>query len=138
MSIGDSICALCRASHRLLVRRLARASERPYFQLRALRAVAVEGIENQVGLAERLIIDAPAVSRMVARLEKDGLLTRREGDDRRSVRLAVTDAAAPELEAMAAGLAWLDGELRRHLSLEEQATLQRLLEKVERGMAEAP
>jgi DNA-binding MarR family transcriptional regulator len=136
MSLGDNIMRVCRTSSRLMARRVARWSDRTYIQLRALRAIAEEGIETQVALAERLMMDAPSVSRLVARLEKDGLVVRREGEDRRCVRLSVTEAASPELAAMARAAEWLDAEVRRHLTEEERATLEALLVKLRHSLHE--
>lgn len=136
MSVADYICRLCRVSHRLLVRRLAQETDRSFVQLRALQVIGREGIETQIALAERLLIDAPSVSRLVARLEREGLVERHEGEDRRSVRLAITDAGLEALTAMTTGLAWLEAETSRHLSDDERDTLERLLAKLHRGMTE--
>ncbi len=105
-------------------------------QLRALRAIALGEGCSQAALAERLTVDAPAVSRLVDRLEADGLLQRGPGGDRRSVCLEVTAAAEPELAMMHEVLQWLDAEVHRHLSAQESAQLQRLLEKLDDGLRE--
>ena len=45
----------------------------------------------------------------------------------RTTNQAVTKAAAPELEATARSIRWLDEEMKQHLSEDERQTLARLL-----------
>ena len=94
-------------------------------------------VHRQVSKAARALdMDQPAMSRLIDRLEEDGLVERGKGVDRRCVKLTVPEAATPELEVMRAGMAWLDTELKSHLTGEEQVVLERLLVKLERGIAE--
>ncbi len=106
---------LRRAMRRVLIKRLARESDRSMQQLLALRSIALKQVETQAALASRLVIDAPAANRLVAQLEKDGLVQRVRGRDRREVRLKVTAAAAPEIRAIRVGLEWLDAEMLAQL-----------------------
>src|SRR4051812_42404534 len=119
MTFGDQVGSLRRTLHRALVKRIAALSDLPLTQLLALRTVARNEVETQAQLAERLLIDAPAASRLVARLEADGLLVRKAGSDRRCVKLAITPAAKNEVAAMEEGLAWLEREIKSHLSPSE-------------------
>ena len=79
-------------------------------------------------------MDAPAVSRLVDRLVEDGLMKRCAGEDRRCVRLEVTDAGRKEVSVYHAELERLEGDLRKHLTVQEMKTLRQLLEKVHAGV----
>src|SRR6478609_4858726 len=114
--IAEQIGRLSRASQRRLTRRLAMESDRSFLELRALRAIERESVETQAMLADRLLLDPPAVSRLVDRLEKDGLLRRRAGKDRRSVRLEVTAAAHKEIAKVDRGLQWLEDQAAEKLN----------------------
>ncbi|MBX5483267.1 MAG: winged helix-turn-helix transcriptional regulator [Myxococcaceae bacterium] len=134
MSVGDQIVRVCRTTNRLLARRISESSQYSYLQLRALRIIDVEGIRTQVALGERLLIDAPSVSRLVDRLEAEGLLVRKRGDDRRSVCLRLTPAGRRELQAMTRALDDFDAQVRRLLTRAEAKTLETLLEKIYCGV----
>lgn len=86
-------------------------------------------------LAERLHIDAPAVSRKVRRLEHAGLI-RRSGDqaDRRAIRLELTDSGRAAIDAtVRARRDWL-AEVLSEWSAEEQAALARSLRRLAEGV----
>lgn len=137
MSYAEQVGSLRRTLHRALVRRVALRSDRPVTQLLALRSICLNEVKTQSELAERLLIDAPAASRMLARLEGEGLIKRTEGSDRRCVRLQVTAAARREITAIDEGLRWLDREVRRHLSRKEVDASKVLLRRLQQGMARA-
>ncbi len=107
-------------------------------QLVALKFIAVEGVRSQATLAERMMVDAPAVSRLVDRLEEDGLVKRCAGEDRRCVRLESTPAGQQELEHLEAAEHSLDEEVQQHLTTSEMRELKRLLEKLQTGMSQSP
>jgi MarR family transcriptional regulator, transcriptional regulator for hemolysin len=130
MKLAERIGFLCRTMNRQLTRHAAERSDRPIQQLRALWAIDREQIGTQAALAERLCADPPAISRIVDRLEDDGLLKRGEGENRRCVRLELTRAAAKDLSAMNESYAWLDTELRRHLTAKEAKLLDDILSKL--------
>lgn len=102
--------------------------------LRILRGAGAPLTCSQVG--ERLIDRTPDVTRLLARLEKAGLVSRaRSTQDRRAVEVSVTPAGLDVL-------ARLDGpahdeieRLGRHLSADDLATLSRLLEALRRDQA---
>src|SRR5687768_10901977 len=100
MTFAEQVGALRRTLYKVLARRVAARCGRPLPQLNALRLISGYEVQTQAQLAERLMIDAPAASRMVARLEADGLLKRLQGADRRSVRLKVTPAARESVAAL--------------------------------------
>lgn len=130
MKLALEFGLLCRTVHRRLSQRVAQESERPHQQLKALRAIETEHISTQAELAERLCIDAPAASRLVDRLEEDGLLKRKPGENRRCVKLETTKRADKEIAAMNVSYEWLDKEMRRHLSAAELKTFEKIMEKL--------
>lgn len=92
-------------------------------------------VRKRPQLAERLLIDAPAASRLVATLEKQKLLKRNVGEDRRCVCLEVLPAAKKEIAIIDEGLAWLDEEVRHHLTKKEFEESKALLARLQRGIA---
>jgi MarR family transcriptional regulator for hemolysin len=134
MTYGEQVGSLRRTLHRALVSRVSERTRRPVQQLLALRAISRGEVETQVELAERLLIDAPAASRMVAQLEKEKLLTRNAGEDRRCVCLAVLPAAKKEIAIIDEGLEWLDDQVRRHLTKKEFEASKALLARLQGGM----
>ncbi len=137
MTLAEQVASLRRAIHRLLSRRLSRRTERPFTQMLALKAIDRGEVGSQAALAGRLLVDPPAVSRLVDRLVEDGLLKRGAGEDRRCVRLDVTEAGRKEVSVYHAELDRLEGELRKHLTAQEMKTLRQLLEKVYAGVMQA-
>jgi DNA-binding MarR family transcriptional regulator len=136
VALVDDFGLLCRTMHRRVTHRVALESKRPFQQLRALRAIDREQIDTQNALAERLCIDASATSRLVATLEKEGLLVRAPGEDRRCVRLRVTRKAKREVETMSDALDWMDREVRRHLTAGEAKSFARVLAKLNDVLAD--
>lgn len=121
MTLAEQIGRLSRSVQRRLVRQLAQKTDRSWHELRALKAISREDIRTQAALSDRLLMDPPAVSRLVDRLENDGLLARRAGADRRSVRLEVTRAGEKLVALMVKELNDLDREAEKLLSAEELA-----------------
>lgn len=130
MTVVEQVAAARRMIQRVLAERLARSTPRPVLQLFALRVIARGEIQKQSELAERLLIDAPSASRLVQRLERDGLLCRAVGADRRCATLSVTREAAPLVSHVDDALAWMNAELGREFTSEELATLDALLSRV--------
>lgn len=137
MTLPEQVATLRRTIRRLLARRLSGRTSRPFTQLLALKAVAVEDIHGQSALAERLGVDAPAASRLVDRLVEDGLVKRCAGENRRCVRLEVTEAAQAELDILREETLWMEGEAARHLSAKELVELKRLLAKLLTGLTQS-
>ena len=134
MTLPEQVGALKRAVHRALMRKLASETKRPLVQLSALFLIARGEVKTQTELAARLLIDAPAASRLVDRLETDGLLRRAPGNDRRSVHLRVTPASRPHIDTLETALNWLDGEVKRHLSKQEIDAAMRAMSKLQKGL----
>jgi MarR family transcriptional regulator, transcriptional regulator for hemolysin len=133
---GEQVGALRRTMHRVLARRIAPFSPRPFQQLLALRVIAQRDARTQTELAERLLIDAPAASRLVALLVQDGLLRCSRGADRRCVEMEITRAAEPIVAAFRESIAGMSRDAQRHLGKSEFDTLMRLMRKTEELFAE--
>jgi MarR family transcriptional regulator, transcriptional regulator for hemolysin len=134
MTLAEQVASVRRTIHRLLTRRLTQRTERPFMQMLALKAIDRGEVGSQAALAERLLVDPPAVSRLVDRLVEDGLLERGAGEDRRCVRLEVTKAGKKEVAVYHAELERLEGEVRKHLTAQEVKTLRQLLQKLQAGV----
>jgi MarR family transcriptional regulator, transcriptional regulator for hemolysin len=137
MPLVETVTALRRTMHRLLTRRLAPQTEWTLLHLRALRVISMGEATTQAELADALLIDPSAVSRLVDRLVDDGLLVRGEGRDRRSFRLVLTPAGKHQLGFLTAELAQIDRQAKQHLSSEDLATLLRLMETLRAALADA-
>lgn len=135
MTLPEQVAAVRRTIHRLITRRLSVRTRMPFQQLLALKAIAVEEVRTQAALSERLLVDPPAVSRLVDRLEEDGLVQRRAGEDRRCVRLHVTETGRAEMFALVEESQRIEDEAGRHLTAAEMRELKRLLEKLQVGLA---
>lgn len=136
MTLAEQVGALRRTLYRLLTRRLSGKTRRPLTQLLAVKYVAARGVRTQAELAERLLVDAPAVSRLVDRLEEEGLMKRCAGEDRRCVKLQATDAGQAELGVLEEATQSLDEEASRYLTEAEMVELKRLLEKLQVGLGQ--
>jgi DNA-binding MarR family transcriptional regulator len=136
MTLAEQVASVRRTIHRMLTRRLSQRTERPFTQMVALKVIDRGEVRSQAALAERLLVDAPAVSRLVDRLVEDGLLKRAAGEDRRCVRLEVTDAGQKEVAVYHAELDRLESDVRKHLTAQEVKTLHQLLKKLQEGLLE--
>lgn len=137
MNFVDEIGVLFHGTVRRISREATERTGRALNQLRALRAIEAGGIHTQCELAERLRIDAAATSRLVDRLEEEGLLQRLKGNDRRSIRLEVTRKAEPEIAAIKATTERMDAELRSYLTAGEVLAFERILARLNGALARA-
>ncbi|NNB91584.1 MarR family transcriptional regulator [Corallococcus exiguus] len=136
MTIAEQVASTRRAVVRLLTQKVGEQTDRPLMQLLVLKNIGIYGIHSQAQIAERLLIDAPAVSRLVDRLEEDGLVERRAGENRRCVRLEITDAGRRELQALELAAHWVDAQARAFLAPPEVDELSRMLEKLQAGLCQ--
>jgi DNA-binding MarR family transcriptional regulator len=84
---------------------------------------------SQIG--DRLLDRTPDVTRLLARLERAGLVTRtRSEHDRRAVEIALTDAGTTVLTALDTPARMAIERLARDLSDEELVTLSSMLERL--------
>jgi MarR family transcriptional regulator, transcriptional regulator for hemolysin len=137
MTLIEQLAQVHRSAERLVRRRVAARTDRPFLQLRALRAMRGDQIRTQAALAERLRIDAPAASRLIDRLVDDGLVCRKQGDDRRCICLSLTAAAAAELAILDEAVAHAEREVLRHVTRDQARALAPLLRKIAGGLAES-
>lgn len=98
-----------------------------YNVLRLLRAVYPESLPT-LAIADRLVSRAPDITRMIDKLEQRELVRReRPPTDRRTVLVAVTDAALRLLDEMAGPLRECHAKQLGHLSPAELKKLTSLL-----------
>lgn len=132
--MAEQVGALRRTLNRMLSRHLALKTKRPMTHLLALYSVSRGEVSTQAELADRLLVDAPAVSRIVAKLSRDGLLEQRQGKDRRSVALRVTGKASRELAHFQQSLDWLNGQIRGLLTAAEHGQLRATLSHLQESL----
>ena len=100
-------------------------------QYNLLRIIRGEGKPMpSLEIAERMIQVVPAMTGLIDRLEKQGLVERRRCvDDRRVVYIEITEKAKKLLERMDTPILALHEELMGHMTKAELRELSRLLEK---------
>jgi DNA-binding MarR family transcriptional regulator len=119
----------------------ARAAHDPSFaglslaQYQLLDAVDTAGHEGNARIAAVAGVTQPTVTRALSTLERRGLIMRVRGDDRRSIRVALTDVGQRELAHKRDLVRRRLGELHRSLDEVEQvqavALMGRLAELIE-------
>jgi DNA-binding MarR family transcriptional regulator len=135
------LAAVLRLSATRLARRLRRESSTGLSpsQLSALATIERHGTVTLGFLAEREQVAPPTVTKVVARLEADGLIERRaDGSDRRISRVTTT----PEGDALLAATrrrkdAWLADRIRR-LDDDQRARLAAALDVLDLLTSEEP
>jgi DNA-binding MarR family transcriptional regulator len=117
-------------------RRLARVVEREritlqqYNVLRILRGAGGQPM-SALDVAERLIEEAPGVSRLLDRLVVKGLIKReRSAEDRRRLECSITRKGLELLERLDEPIVRADSEAMSALSAREIATLDALLSRI--------
>jgi len=85
---------------------------------------------NQTELADRLGLEGASVVRLIDQLERDGLVKRRTGEDRRIRTVHVTDKARPIVAEISKAAAQLREELYREVKPAELETAARVLTKL--------
>ena len=104
-------------------------SEPKYNVLRILRGAGPEGLPS-LEVADRMITRLPDITRLVDRLEAEGLVRRERSDeDRRVVRVKATQNGLDVLARLDRPVADLHKLQLGHLSRPELEELSRLLEK---------
>jgi DNA-binding MarR family transcriptional regulator len=98
-----------------------------YNALRLLRAEHPDGLPT-LALAARLVSRAPDITRMLDKLERRGLIVRvRPAENRRVVRVAITDAGLALLKELSGPLRDCHARQLGHLSDEQRQKLVDLL-----------
>ena len=132
--IADAILTVSRAftqskAHLLLCRKAGVELDRSGSVL--LYKLYAEGEDVHLGvLAERIGVDAPAVTRKVQQLEREGLLRReRDANDARALRIMLTEEGRADVELLlSARREWLDDALASW-SADERLEFSRLLQR---------
>src|SRR5579859_2548901 len=117
---------------------LAHARRRPswaemtYQQYNVQRIIDGEGPMAQGEIARRLLVSAPVITRQAAALTDDGLVERRpDPEDRRSIRLALTEKGRKRVRAMRDELLDAATELLGPLPTEQRGSLAVALEHLQ-------
>lgn len=108
-----------------------------YNVLRILRGSKVDGDDRlpTLEVAQRLVSPVPDVTRLIDRLERDGLVTRHRGDDdRRVVYVSINAKAQTLLKKIDKPLIEYHKNHLGRLSKADLKTLTRLLEKIRRAL----
>lgn len=136
----EGVVALLRTADQ--VRRKLSAAVEPsgltlqqYNVLRILRGAGAEGLPT-LEVAERMIEQAPGITRLIDRLEKKGLVARgRSARDRRQVFCRILPAGLRLLEKLDEPVDRADDACLAMLSRSDRLRLIRLLEAVRKGNA---
>jgi MarR family transcriptional regulator, transcriptional regulator for hemolysin len=89
-----------------------------------------EGPMTLTAIWKYLNVEAPTITRTVARLEKLGLVRREEGADRREKIAHLTEKALLLMPAVEASVLKFEAEMTKNLTEEEIAQLIQLLSKM--------
>jgi MarR family transcriptional regulator, organic hydroperoxide resistance regulator len=104
-----------------------------YNVLRILRGAGAKGMPTLV-IRDRMIHEAPGITRLIDRLEESGLVKReRQEADRRQVLCHITKKGDELLSGLDAAVAAADDAAVSMLSPEERNDLTRLLDAVRKG-----
>lgn len=107
-----------------------------YNVLRILRGAGPQGLPT-LSVAERMIERTPGVTRLLDRLEAQGLVLRTRGTDRRQVLASITELGLDLLDRMSGPLARADAAAVSALSDREKEELVGLLARMRAGTREA-
>lgn len=124
-------CAALRSLNRLLAGEQYRPADTA-----ALQLVREQPGCNQTTLGRALAGNRSVGMKVASRLEAHGLLTRSEGRDARSKGLFLTEKGERTLDRLLALHTEAEVRLAEHLTPDEQATLLKLLGKVQQAIAD--
>lgn len=88
------------------------------------------GPMTQTAIWKYLNVEAPTVTRTLSRLEKNGWIIRKHGEDKRERLIELTEAAKEKFTAVNEAVAQAEKEMAQLLSSEEIQQLQHLLRKL--------
>lgn len=138
-SVGHALAQLCKA-HRYAVDSALRAM--PDHELRVgqeqllLQLWDADGI-SQSQLVERLCVEPPTVTRMLQRIEADGLVERRpDAEDARVSRVFLTTKGRALEDQVAAAWQSVEARATAGMSPDEQTLLRRLLTRMRENLSE--
>jgi DNA-binding MarR family transcriptional regulator len=106
-------------------------------QWEVLNWLALEGEQTQAELAERMCVEAPTLTGILARMERDGWLERRGcRDDRRCKRISATARAETVWNRMAACGHRVRARATQGLSDDELKSLRSICSRIRRNLSE--
>ncbi|MFG6120356.1 MarR family winged helix-turn-helix transcriptional regulator [Thalassobacillus sp. B23F22_16] len=88
------------------------------------------GPMTQTAIWKYLNVEAPTVTRTLSRMEKNGWIKRKQGEDKRERVIEMTDAAKQKFTAVNEAVDQVEKEMAHPLSSEEIQHLQHLLRKL--------
>jgi len=138
--IVDAVLTASRVLVAIAARSLADAGEAVTLtQYRALVVLASRGPQSMATLAEALSVTPPTASRMCDRLVRKGLVRRRtDRQDRRQVRLALTEAGRRLVDAVSVRRREEIGALLAGIPLKEQRSVVAALHRLAESAGEVP
>lgn len=89
------------------------------------------GPMTQTGIRTYLHVEAPTITRTLERMEQNGWIIRKQGDDKRERIIELTVTAAETLSTVIKDVGEMEEELLRHFSNTEKEQLYSLLQKIE-------
>ncbi|WP_062440665.1 MarR family winged helix-turn-helix transcriptional regulator [Thalassobacillus devorans] len=88
------------------------------------------GPMTQTAIWKYLNVEAPTVTRTLSRMEKNGWIIRKQGEDKRERVIEMTDAAKQKFTAVNEAVDQIEKEMAHPLSSEEIQHLKHLLRKL--------
>ncbi|MBG9444792.1 MAG: MarR family winged helix-turn-helix transcriptional regulator [Bacillota bacterium] len=92
------------------------------------------GPSTQKEISSYLGVEAPTMTRTLARLEKSGWITRTSGKDKREKLISLTDAAIQEYDNWLAAVRSSESNVLQNITEEEISTMIRLMAKMRENM----
>lgn len=92
------------------------------------------GASTQKEVSSYLGVEAPTMTRTLARLEKSGWITRTAGKDKREKLISLTDAAIREYDNWLAAVRSSESNILQNITEEEISMMIRLMAKMRENM----
>ncbi|EWG13149.1 MarR family winged helix-turn-helix transcriptional regulator [Cytobacillus firmus] len=92
------------------------------------------GPSTQKDISSYLGVEAPTMTRTLARLEKSGWIARTAGKDKREKLISLTDAAILEYDNWLAAVRSSESNVLQNITEEEISTMMRLMAKMRENM----
>ncbi len=92
------------------------------------------GPSTQKELSSYLGVEAPTMTRTLARLEKAGWIKRTSGQDKREKKISLTDAAINEYDTWLQSVRKSESQVLKNITEEEISTMIRLMAKMRENM----
>lgn len=89
------------------------------------------GTMTQTQIWKYLNVEAPTVTRSLARMEKNGWVTRSQGEDKRERLIELTDEAKNKFSIIKNSVTGMENDLLANLTKEEKEQLYHLLNKID-------